>query len=529
MDARLTRRDLLRLGAIGGGGAALLAACGVSTGSAPATGSSASPTAAAAAKAGGTLRFGLSGEPGNLDPHVTAACPSVSVYTLAYSNLLAWTPDNKLRGDLAESWRWVDPRTLEVKLRAAKFHDGSPVTADDVAFSFQRILDPATAAYQRAVLAAVIDKVEVVDPKTARFALKAANNALPELLADRNVFIVSKAYVAGGKDLKAAMMGSGPFRFVSYEKGVALKLERNPDYYLGPASFDAVTFVPMADETARVSALRSGGVDFIDYVPGRDMAALEKSTDFKLYSNSAQVGQRLVFNVKQPTFENAKVRRALNLAIDRDAYVRAVLLGRGLPVKGSRVAKGHWAYDESLASVYQYDPAAAKKLLADAGYPSGFKVKFLTTATYGFYKDGATFVQASLKEIGVDAELEIVEFPVLVARQTKGQFELLMSFFTGQGPSDHLVAYGASGPQNFGGFSDDAVTRALQESLATPDDAKRREAYVRAQKRLLELIPDVPLVWREQGEGASTKVRGYDNVAASICQGGTLAGASFGR
>lgn len=527
MDARLRRRDVLRLGAIGGG-AAFLAACGVSTGGpAPATVPNAGQTAAA--KAGGALRFGLSGEPGNLDPHVTAACPSVSVYVLVYSNLLMWTPDNKLRGDLADSWKWLDPKTLEVKLRTAKFHDGSLVTADDVAFSFQRILDPATAAYQRAVLAAVLEKVEAVDPKTVRFALKFANNSFPELLADRNVFIISKAYVAAGKDLKAAMMGSGPFRFVSYEKGVALKLERNPDYYLGPANFDTVTIVPMADETARVSALRSGSVDFIDYVPGRDMAALEKSTDFKLYSNSAQVGQRLVFNLKHPTFENAKVRQAFNLAIDRDAYVRAVLLGRGLPVKGSRVVKGHWAYDESLASVYKYDPAAAKKLLADVGYPSGFKVKFLTTSTFGFYKDGATFVQASLKEIGVDAELEILEFPVLVARQTKGQFELLMSFFTGQGPSDHLVAYGAGGPQNFGGFSDDAVTSALQESLATQDDAKRREVYVRAQKRLLDLIPDVPLAWREQGEGASTKVTGYDNLAASICQGKTLAGARFGR
>lgn len=524
MSHELSRREVLRLTAFGTG-AALLAACGV--GGAP-SGSAAAP-AGAASKAGGVLRFGLSDEPRNLDPHVTAACPSVSVYVLVYSNLLTWTADNKLTGDLAESWKWADPKTLEVKLRGAKFHDGSPVTADDVAFSFQRILDPTTAAYQRAVLAATLDKVDAVDPKTVRFSLKAANNALPELLADRNVFIVSKAYVTAGKDMKTAMMGSGPFRFVNYEEGVALKLERNPEYFLGKPNLDGVTFVPMKDETARVSALRSGSVDFIDYVPGREMASIEKSSDLRFYSNSAQVGQRMVFNFKQTPFENVKVRQAVNHAIDRDAFLKAVLLGRGLPVKGSRVAKGHWGYDESLAVAYPYDPARAKKLLAEAGVPNGFKVKMLTTSTFGFYKDASTFVQAALKDVGIEVELEMLEFAVMVGRQTKGQFELLMSFFTGQGPADYLVTYGAGRPQNFGGFDDAGITSALQDALAASDEAKKREAYVRAQKRVLELVPDVPLVWREQGEAASAKVNGYENLASSICQGKALTGAWLGR
>lgn len=542
MPDALTRRRVLHLGILSAA-ASLVAACQTAATPAaqpptpaptrPASGGTASavpvasPSAAAAsapAQGGGILRFGLSDEPGSLDPHVTAACPSVSVYSLVYSNVVRWTADGKLVGDLADSWRALDDRRFEVKLKpTATFHDGSPVTAADVAFSFNRILDPATSAYQRSVLQAMLEGVQAMDAQTAQFTLKAPNNAFPAVLADRNMYIVSKSFVESGNDLKTRMLGSGPFRFTSYEPGVALKLERYGKYALASQpALEGVTFTPLKDETARMSALRSGSVDFVDYVPARDMASIEKNSSLRLYSNRSQLGQRMVFNLKQPPYDNLQVRQALNYAIDREAIVRSALLGRGDPVPGSRVKAGHWGHDDSLASVYPYDPAKAKSMLAEAGFPTGFKTRLLTTATFGFYKDASTVVQANLKDVGVDAELELVEFATLVARQTKGQFELLQSFFTGQEPGDYLVAYGAGQPQNFGGFDDTGVTRSLEDALATSDAGRRREAYVAAQRRVLELAPDIPLVFREQGEASVAKLTGYENLAASICQGKTL-------
>ncbi|MGI8689644.1 MAG: ABC transporter substrate-binding protein, partial [Thermomicrobiales bacterium] len=314
-DARMRRRSVL-IGAAATTAVAILSACGSNSSSttgaptaksATQAGGAIAPTAALApastpsaasavsgtpaasagtAKKGGILRYGLSTDPSNFEPHVSTGAASGNVKIMVYSTLITYDTQGQLVGDLAESFSFPDPKTFEVKLRqGVQFHNGDTLTADDVIFSFQRIKDPKTAASNAPYLADV-DTIEAGDNNVVRFRLKQPNATLPYGIADSNSLIVSKKWITSGVDPKTTMMGTGPFTFVERKPGVSITLTRNPHYFLPNLPYlDGITFQPMADDNARVTALRSGSVDFIDYVPYTQMDIIQKSSDLVFKSD----------------------------------------------------------------------------------------------------------------------------------------------------------------------------------------------------------------------------------------------------
>ncbi len=483
--------------------------------------SAASP-AAGTPKKGGTLTYGLSADPPNLDPQVSKGAAAQTVKELVYNNLLRYWRGGKIQPDLAESYEMVDPQTFRFKLRSGvTWHDGSPFTADDVKFSYERILDAKTGADRRTALN-TIDKVIVDDPLTVRFMLKQPDGAFIYNVALPAAGIVSKKFVEGGGNLDKTMMGTGPFKFDSREPGVKLTLVRNPSYFRSSLPYlDKVTFVPYPDDNTRVNAMKGGTVNIIDYVPWKDMDFFVKSNDMQLVSASESAFMCLIYNTKQKPFDDPKVRRALGYAIDRQNVVDTVFFGRGSTITGGLLPSNSPAYETSLKNTYTYDPEKAKSLLKEAGYDAKSlpPLKLMSTSTYAFHQGVGEVAQAELKKVGITTDLDLPEWATTVERGNKGDFQYRVH---GLGMDsvdpDSLTTFFRTGSA-YGqatGFTDPEIDKLLSQGRAETDPGKRKDIYVQIEKRLLDSQPFTYLAWREQGEAIQKKLKGYEHFPGGL-------------
>jgi peptide/nickel transport system substrate-binding protein len=468
-------------------------------------------------KKGGTLRYGLSTDPSNFEPHVSTGAASGVVKIMVYSTLLTYNPQGELIGDLAESFGWVDNTTFEVKLRkGVVFHDGSELTQDDVIFTFNRILDKATAASNASKLADV-GAVEAGDGNAVRFKLKQPNATLPLVLADNSSTIVSKKWIESGVDPKATMMGTGPFQFVERLPGVAVNLKRNERYFLPNLPYlDAITFQPMADDNARVTALRSGSVDFIDYVPYTQMDVIQKSADLVFKADSTLGFGWLAFVADAAPVNDIKVRQAFAYGMDREKMVEVAFSGHGEAITGGIIPKGWVGHTPDLEGMFKPDYEKSKSLLKQAGQEN-LKVDILSTSTYSVIARPAEAAQAQLKQAGIDGNLVMQEW--LTFRQTvqAGTYAVHVwgsapSFNDPDFLSEYVTSNGFFAKQIH--FKDEVLDKLMPEGRMTVDPAKRNQIYQDAQKRIAEVLPWLYLIRREQGEAMQKYVKGYSHLAA---------------
>lgn len=482
---------------------------------------------------GGTLRWGLSTDPPNLDPHVSSGSAAANVKMNVYSGLVRYDAEGNITPDLATDWEISDDGlTYTFNLRdGVTFHDGTPFTSEDVKFSLERIIDPETGAYLSSALE-VIEAIETPDEGTVVLRLSEPHAALLPYLARAEAQIVSKAFVEGGGDLNAEMIGTGPFMFVSREPGVSIELTRNPDYYEeGKPYLDGITFVPYADEQTRVVALEAGDVDIIEYVPWKDMSAIEENPNLTLYADEGAAFMTLIFNQAREPFDDPLVRRAFGYAIPRDAILRVAFFDRGSPITGGLIPPNSAYYNEELEGTYGYDPERALELLAEAGWTDSdgdgildkdgepLSVDLMSTSTYGMHMQTAQVVDQALRELGVDVNLELEEWSVVVARQQEGDFDFRVH---GLGmmveDPDFLAAYFL--PDAFyasiSGIDDPELGESLERGRTSTDESARREAYLEFEERFLETAPWVHLTWRTQGEAAQDDVEGFSHLPGPL-------------
>ena len=514
-DRPISRRTLLR---------ALLTSAAAGTAfslfegrAAPAPEKESKVPAGPTSKRGGVLRYGLSTDPPHLDPHVDSGGASSLVKGTIYSLLVRLNAKMEILPDLAESWERPDDTTFVFHLRKnVKWHDGTGLTSADVKASMDRILDPKTGAWARGDLRNV-QKIETPDPYTVRFFLNRPDAALLPTLAFANSLIAQKALIEKGADLKNQIVGSGPFKVVERQPGVKTVLARNENYYLPDRIYlDGITFFPYPDDTSRTWGLRTGSVDIIDYVPWKDMMVIEADKKLALYSDKEGAHMYLMMSVDKPPLNHPKVRQAINYAIDRQAVLDAVFFGRGRILGGLPVPQWMFSYSPDRQNNYRLDLAKAKQLLAEAGYPNGFKITLLSTTTYAMHKSTSEVVQASLRKIGIDVQLDMPEWATTIARRNKGEFEICMN---GTGvdtadPSYFLDQYYYSqGPYTRPcKFSDKQVDEALEKARATYDTEARKKIYRAIEPRLLELCPYAWICTREQSEATQAYVQNYVKV-----------------
>jgi peptide/nickel transport system substrate-binding protein len=476
------------------------------------------------------LRFGLSSYPPSFQPWTQAGTAAGTVTLLTHRGLLSYDNTGQLRGELAESWQRDGDAGWLFHLRQAVFHNGNPVTSDDVKWTLEQVAGAKATAYMRGQFQGV-DRIETPDPRTVRIIMKQPTATVPMWLAAYEMPIVAK----GSLDKNGLGVGCGPFVIQAQDRGVSLDLVAFDKFYRpGLPKLRTLRMIVYADETARVAALQAGDVDLIEYVPWQSMAAIEADPKLKLETTDGPV-MFVLFNGARGPFTDARIRLAVAHAIKRDEIVKSVFFGRGRPLEGLPIVPGTPFYDDKLAHGWNYDPVRAKQLLAEAGKPDGFSCTLLATAQYGMHKDTAVLMQQHLAAIGIQVQLALPDWPTRVALGNRGQYEFAVNGGTTDGNDPDGMAGlvdSALGPSSSRSY--DLPVPKLSELFAAGrsefDPAKRRAIYLDLQKVALEEAPAVFLAWRSQGYAMTRGVQGFVNLPGALIflSGITLEETSFG-
>jgi len=466
---------------------------------------------------GGEITYALSSDPPNLDPHIASGTAARAVKLMVYNSLAQFEASGDMVPDLADSWE-ISEDGLEYTYAlksGVTFHDGTPLTAEDVKATIERIQDESVGA-SRQVELLNINEITVVDDLTITFRLEQPNSALTEYFALPETAIVSRAFLESGADLNTEMMGTGPFQLVSREPGVSTVMERFGEYFDGDLPYlDRITFVPYPDENTRVLAIQGGEADVADYIPWRDWEALESDPNLKLASGEYSAFMAVQYNVREAPFDDPNVRVALGYAFDRNAIAQAAFFGRASEITGGVIPPTSWAYNQDLEGMVTYDPDRAQQMLADAGYADGFTVTLMSTSQYGMHQSTAEIVQNNLQAIGIDCQLELYDWATVVQRHAAGDYQFRIQGTAGDLPDpDWLTNFFGSGSPHeaSAGFSDPQLDELLAEGRTTLDQEARKESYLQVEQRLLELAPWNFLVYRQDAEAVKAEIQGYEHL-----------------
>ncbi len=364
-------------------------------------------------KRGGVLKAAFSADPAGFDPVRGPSGMSHVVIEQVYSTLMALDPDAKPYPELAESYEVSDDGLrYTFKLRSGvTFHNGDELTAEDVKFSFDR-LRAKDSGYSYGSQVETIESVDVVDPHTVRFNLSRRTGPFLVYMAFPGSSIVPKKLVESGHDLNANPVGSGPFKFVSYEPRSAIKFERNPHYFQdGKPYFDAMEYRIIPDITALTNAVMSGEVNFSNEIPPKDWASVTANSSLKTQTLEGSRFYWLLPNNTVKSLDNPKVRQAIGLALDRKALVAGAFFGQATPILGGVIPEWNWGYSDAKFFGERAEVAKAKALLAEAGVPNGFETSMTIASSFPAMVAMAPIIQANLAAVGIKAEIKTMEIP----------------------------------------------------------------------------------------------------------------------
>ena len=478
----------------------------------------AAPAALAQGGPAGTLRIGLDVDADALDPTLSRTYTGRIVFNALCDKLVDIDDKLAIVPQLATSYTWLDPVTLEIKLRAgAKFHDGTDVDAESVRFNMDRHLTMQGSTRRGEI--AGIDRVEVVDKLTARIVLKSANVPFLAQLTDRAGMLVSpKAATALGADFGKAPVCAGPFKFVERIPQDRIVLERFADYWDAKnIHLNRVVYQPIIDGSVRQANLRAGSIDMgMGFLPN-DAVDLAKDSRVKVFTFAGLGYQSLTFNhtngtrPRTPMMSDARVRKAFELAIDRTALIQVVYNGLYTPI-AQMVPPNSPFYSPALPPPGR-DIAKAKALLAEAGVKTPLTVELLITTSPDARQAGEV-IQSMVAEAGFDLKLRSTEFVTALQASDKGDFEIFMIGWSGRADADgnvwNMVRTG--GPLNASAYSNKEVDSLLEQARAVPEVAARRALYG---KVAAQLHQDLPLMYVFSGKwimATTGRVSGFTPV-----------------
>ncbi len=509
----LNRRSfMLRTAGLAGAAAAVTIPGVTKVGSALAQ--DATPVDTADIVMGGTLKMGMQSDPGTLDPQIESLTATWHVVEHIYSRLTKVNPDLSVSLELAESVEISeDGLTYTFKLHPANFHNGRAVVAEDVVYSYNRLVAPETASTSAADLASMA-AIEAPDDSTVVITLKQPDASFLAMISQQSCIIVPKEVVEENGDLSQVAVGSGPFKFIEYVPNTHIKLEKNEDYFeAGIPYLDGLELLIAAEETSRTAALVQGTVDFIEYAPAQDIPILEEDDSIKLAGNSIQQIRMIGFNLTREPFTIPEIRKAISMAIDRGPVIDAALSGLGTPTEQIFAATFWPSLGER--EIPAPDIEGAKALLAEAGYPDGFDTTITGWAEYGFLADTAVVVQEQLKQIGINAELNLLDTGTM--SQTvyiDKDFDMAVTGDSGFVDPNGLVGanFVTDAGGNFVGYSNPQMDELIAQGIAATDQAARTEIYQQIAEILLEDLPWVCLYIGQQYEAMKTFVMGYEHI-----------------
>ncbi len=417
-----------------------------------------------------------------------------------YETLFYMNPEGVLEPLLAESFEAVGEKEYEIKLRqGVQFSDGTPFNAEAVKANLDWVLNPDNKAPFRGTLLGQVESVEVADEYTVRIVTKQPFAPLHAHLSHGALAMVSpKALEQGADFLAENAVGTGPYLLKEWKRDESVTLERNPNYWGEPPKIDTLVFRVVKEDGARLVEIESGTIDVAVRVPPVEVARLQANPDIEVITTPGLRTIYVFFNVTEEPFTDARVRRAVNHAIDKEAIVNNLFNGAAL-ISTAPFAPPIFGY--ARQDPYPYDPEKAKALLAEAGVAPGTKV-VLYHPTGRYVQDAlvADAIRASLKEVGLEVELKTLEWPQYVpaVRKTKEegndvQFAML-GWSTPTMDADYALFalfHSSEQPPGFNGafYANPEVDALLEKARSTLDVNERKDAYKKAIETIWQDAP----------------------------------------
>ncbi len=460
-----------------------------------------------------TLRMTTGSPVSTLDPIKSAAAGDIEVLGQLYSRLLRNAPDgSELLPGLAESWEVSeDGLQYTFHLRDAQFSDGSPVTAEDVVFSFLRLRDQEDSAYNS--MFQVIEEVEAVDERTVVFTLEYPAAPFLGSVEMFNAGIVPKAAVEAMGDEAFAQnpVSSGPFNLKEWRPNDRVILERNPYYWReGLPYLDEVEIIEVSDENTRVSMLRAGEVDVISGTPWSQVNTLMAQDDINVPLDPSSIINILLINHQAAPLDDVRVRQAIARAIDTKSIVEAVTFGYGVPAN-STLPNALTYYDAELPAI-PYAPEEARALLEEAG-AVGASVEVMITSGSSYNTQIAQLLQAQLGAVGLNVTIATVDSPTWWERVTTADYGITPSWWYNETTDpDQAVRWalcGSCGNSSFYSYYENPEVDALvEQAVRELDPEVRGELYSEIQRISLEEVAQVPLYYPPYTIAMSDSVEG---------------------
>ncbi|WP_431030529.1 ABC transporter substrate-binding protein [Lysinibacillus sp. LZ02] len=441
----------------------------------------------------------INDDPDFLDPHKATASISFQMILNMFEGLMAPETDGSLKSAIAESYEVSeDGLTYTFKIRqGVKFHNGEELTMEDIQYTFDRIMGANGGEKMKNIFDNVAS-TEVSDESTFVITLKEPNSNFLYSLTALQSAIIPKSN--DGKHNEAPI-GTGPFAYENYSPGMNLELKKHENYWQeGLPYLDKVAFAFQSDDQSAIMSLLANEVDLTS-VPWQRVSEVEGSFNTSNQNNNSSL--IITFNETKAPFDNVKVRQAINHAIRKSDIIDSVFSGYATPL-GSNMSPAMGAYQKTgLESMYEYDVEKAKQLLAEAGYPDGFKTKITVSSHNGIYSNIAQIAVENLKQIGIEVEIDVVEWGIWLDRVYFGRdYEMTTIDLTGR-PSAYEILndyISTNDSENFFLFKNDEFDQVMSNVLKETDEAAQIASYHRAQEILAEqaasvYIADYQIVW----------------------------------
>ncbi|MDQ0337943.1 peptide/nickel transport system substrate-binding protein [Caldalkalibacillus uzonensis] len=482
--------------------------------------------------AGGDLKIAILSDAVSLDPHGATDNPSSNVAHNIYETLFYRDKNGEIQPLLAEDYEQVDEVTWHIKLReGVTFSDGTPFNAEAVKVNLERLLDEDLGSPRAFIFEnnpeknGWLESVNVVDEYTVEIKTWYPYSPMLAHFTHSAGQMISPAAIEAEKNGETTIatnpVGTGPFVLERWEPGQEIVLKKNENYWGEPPKLDSITFMVVPEDSTRLAMLETGEIHIAEPVQPSDVSRVEASPNMELYHVDSVSLTYISFNTQKEPFNDVRVRKAISMAINKEEIINGIVGGAGIPAVGP-LAPDVFGYHDGVSQL-EYNPEQAKELLAEAGYPDGFKTTIWTNDNQ-VREDIAEVVQAQLKEIGVDAEIEVLEWGAYLEKTANGEHDM---FILGWGTVTYDADYGTYAlfhsnnhgePGNRSFYTNEEVDAMLDQARQETDPDTRIELYRHIQEYLVDEAPMIYLYHPEWLIGLAPNVKGYWHSPDNIMQ-----------
>jgi peptide/nickel transport system substrate-binding protein len=462
-------------------------------------------------QAGGTLNAAFQNEWAGLDPHTVSSYSSYQILNNVLEGLTFYDDDLNLVPWLAESWEQSeDGNTWTFTLRqGVMFHNGREMTAEDVKWSFERLIDPETGSGNAARVGPPETQIEVIDDYTVAITHPEPFGIFPQSIGfDKSSGIMAKESVEADGMVRVPI-GTGPFKIAEVEGTTRLVLEKHADYWQeGLPYLDAIEIVPIPDDTVRETALRGGEVDWILSIAPQNYDALDQDPNVVVATAPQLSYDYMGVNLTEPPFDDVRVRQAIALTLDRQQICEAAFFGLCDTLQDPIGTGSPWYFGYAP---YDRDVERAKELLAEAGYPDGFDMELLPTTQYGETVRAAQVVQQQLAEIGINATINAPEWSEWLELEGNFRYDIYICNWNGLIDADqyYYLQHHTDLVFNFTGYSNPEFDDLVDEGRSMSDFDKRYDIYQQANQILVDDAPYIYMYNKREVRAYAPYVKGF--------------------